>query len=239
MIRARQFAAPVLGLACLLASAAAPAASIDFTNRTPWGSADNQASFTSGFTTLTAGATSGSTAPVLRFNAPGTCTGAVPALACNGDGIGIYAPTSILGSPVDLSTEIDRVGRTETLTVTFANALHITSIEVLNLFSLSIPGTNLALAEQFRVSVNGGAFGAPVGSPTTSSGSGYFLLPFDVDGVTSLAFQPSSATVSAGLVSLVSDFTLARINYLPEPGAIGLFAAGALGLAAARRRRRA
>ena len=121
----------LIAVAALSASSFASAASIDFTASSPWSGANNQTTFGAGIATLTATASGGGIAPVLRFNSPGVCTGAAISLSCNGDGIGLYAPISVpFVGQVDLSTEIDRLGRNEVLMVNFSHAVNITSIEV-------------------------------------------------------------------------------------------------------------
>ena len=226
----------LIAVAALSASSFASAASIDFTASSPWSGANNQTTFSSGIATLTATASGGGIAPVMRFNSPGVCTGAAISLSCNGDGIGLYAPISVpFVGQVDLSPEIDRLGRNEELVVNFSHAVNITSIEVLNLFSLNLG--MLSFNERFQVSINGGAY-ATYGGPNQTSGSGYFLQALNGQPVTSLNLRPDTSVLG----NLASDFTLARITYseVPEPSALalGLAGLGAIGLAGLRGRRR-
>ena len=203
----------LFGLVGLFATGAAHALLIDFTSD-DWNGANGQnPSYGQvvtgvGLVTLTA---AGGT---LTFNSGdnGGCLaggGAAFGLACDGDGIGI--------------DDDEITFRDEMLTVTFASAVDVINIYLLDLFD------NQGEFEQAIITVGGGS-GIAVNGSSTDVG-GFIITGIVENGVTTINFSTSANWDQ-------TDYALAAIEVsVPEPGTLLLLGAGLFAMGLAQRRR--
>lgn len=185
---------------------------IDFTDN-QWKSAISGNSANIGDITLTANAGN------LTFNANDNsgCVAGISAhgLACDGDGIGIN------------DDEITQ-GGVQSITITFASAVDILNIDVLDLFGNERTGETALIMEA-------GGVATPIKPPSGNGGvaGGYWETGFNMMGITELVlFSPDDG---------FSDYALARLDYqaasVPEPGPLALLGLGLFGIATLRRRK--
>ena len=191
--------AGVIGAAAL-SSAPASASLIDFTDATPWAGANGQTSFTSGEVTLSRNLGR------LTFNDP-TCGNNTVGLACEGDGIGISSWFDLFGGTGD------EINGLEILMLTFASAVNIVDVHLLDVFGGEKAQLSIDRGETWTVFDGAGKPG------------GYTETGFSANNVTSL-----------WLASVSNSASLARIATVPEPGTLALLGVSLLGIGIARRR---
>jgi len=196
--------------AAFIFSMSAQAVLIDFTDKS-WNIVDGNTTSTMFIDTI-GDVTLSSTGGYMTFNAgdrAGCVNGqSVSGLTCDGDGIGVWNDDEI------------HQGGNQTITVNFENAVNISDILLLDLFSTEQTG-EIAI-------IDGDAyFGANL------TAGGFYATGFTGEGITSLIFS--------GNLDSFSDYALAAIDVeispVPLPGAAILFGSALLGFFGFKRRR--
>ena len=197
-------------LAAFAFSAAAQATLIDFTDKS-WNIVDGKTTSTMFINTI-GNVTLSSTGGYMTFNAGdrGGCVQgqSVNGLTCDGDGIGVWSDDEI------------HQGGNQTITVNFENAVNISDILLLDLFSSEQTG-EIAI-------IDGNAYSGP-----NLTYGGFYATGFTGEGITSLIFS--------GNLDSFSDYALAAIDVeispVPVPGTAILFGSALLGFFGFKRRR--
>lgn len=203
-------------LAVGLSTQSASALEFDFTNNTPWASANGLPSFSAQGLDITA---SGGT---LTFNAGDNAgcmdanTNLLVGLTCDGDGLGIN------------DDEVDSDPELLTIIFSFASIQDLVNVELLDLFKDEGVPTGDETAE---ISVNGAGFTSFSAVQNPGENGGYLSTGLTFANLQSLAFRGSNDPFS--------DFSVARITTeAPEPATVALLGAGLIGAGFLARRRR-
>ncbi|ARN73946.1 PEP-CTERM sorting domain-containing protein [Oceanicoccus sagamiensis] len=223
MLLGKKLATSALMVGASLFSIASQALVIDFTS-SAWQGANSQTTFSNGGVTLTGSDTmtfNGSSGERNGCNASSSEIDPTPGipLACDGDGIGIRGSDEITGNS------------SQSLTITFDNAVNIIQIELLDLFDNE--GSNGD--PEVAIFTLGSDVETFDGIFAPGNNGGYVATGYTASDVTSL-------TLTAG-ADTWSDYALARITTgvnssstpVAEPSSLALLGLGLLGLARARK----